>query len=209
MVEILSRYLIQHQNCPLPGIGYLKFSQGNATISYGNKEITSPTQDIVLEDKSIDGKELIQDISTTLNISFDEASTELKNYCSSLKFLGAKEKTEFDSFGCFAISSEGKLVFNQKTIPPYFLPNLSIEKIIRQNSEHSMLVGNTETTNIQMEEFYQETNDSKINRWWIAAIVMVVLGIAALILYFNNADVNRMGGNSQKIIPSKAEKTYR
>lgn len=209
MEGILSKYLIQHNHCPLPGIGYLKLSAKPAAIHFGNKEIAAPTPEVLLLDKKIDPKDLVATVAATNNVSNDDALAALKNYCSTLKLISKKERVLLGSFGSFEVSEEGKLVFHSNAINNHFLPNLPLEKIIRQNAEHTMLVGNTETTNTQMEEYYQENEGSSFSKNWMAIIIIALLATTACIYYFANTNENRFGGNNTSINPVKAEKTYR
>jgi hypothetical protein len=58
-----------------------------------------------------------------------------------------------------------------------------------------MLVGDQERTNVEMVDFYNES-PLFVDRWWIWAIVLAVVGIGALLLYFFQDGTMSLGNST-------------
>ena len=63
----------------------------------------------------------------------------------------------------------------------YFEP-LHITQVIRENATHSVRVGEEEKTSDQMKEYLHR--EVKKERWWIAAVILSVIGIGAIVYYY-------------------------
>jgi hypothetical protein len=61
------------------------------------------------------------------------------------------------------------------------------------------LVGDKETTNTLMNEYFNEDVLVKKNRWWIWAIVLAVIALLAILIYTNNANLSSMAGSAMPI----------
>ncbi|HNJ30135.1 MAG TPA: hypothetical protein PLQ40_14340, partial [Ferruginibacter sp.] len=60
--------------------------------------------------------------------------------------------------------------------------SVTAERVIHPNAEHSMLVGDRETTNTVMTE-YLSAGEITPNRWWIWAIILAAAALLALLFY--------------------------
>jgi hypothetical protein len=123
----------------------------------------------------------------------------LKQYCRKLKFMGAHEDIKLPGAGHFHVSSDGNILFSPDEVPAAAILPVAAEKVIRPNDTHTMLVGDTETTNTVMTEFYNDEQPAKSRRWWVWAIVLFVLAATAIVIYMSDADRNTAAGNAQKI----------
>jgi len=70
--------------------------------------------------------------------------------------------------------------------------SVSSNKIINKNSEHTIKVGETERTNTQMQEYFEEQNTKKIlsSKWLLWAVILTVVAIAAIAVYYFVIKVN-------------------
>ena len=74
---------------------------------------------------------------------------------------------------------------------------MEAERVIHPQAEHSILVGDKETTNTVMTDYFNEEPVVK-DRWWIWAIVLGLAALAILLFYFNDADASSFFGNAVK-----------
>jgi hypothetical protein len=96
------------------------------------------------------------------------------------------------------MAGSGVIIFEAVPVPEIFLQPVNAERVIHPEAEHAILVGDKETTNTEMTEYFSETTEQK-SRWWIWAIVLGVSGIAALIIYMNGAGILSRFGNAMPI----------
>ncbi|MCP9751394.1 hypothetical protein [Ferruginibacter sp. HRS2-29] len=200
MQDILATYLFQHKHCPLPGIGSLIVKEHPAHVQPGERTITAPKPFIGLFRQDFSAAGLIRYIAVEKGTSEEEAQASLKQYCRNLKFMGAHEEIVLPSAGRFSVSQDGNILFSAEEMPPVYSLPVNAEKVIRPNDPHSMLVGDTETTNTVMTEFYSDEQGAPADRWWIWAIVLTVLAAAAIFFHYQGSGANGSGGNGQKVI---------
>lgn len=209
MQDLLATYLFQHGNCPLPGIGTLHLNPAVASILPGEQRIAASAPSIELVKKEVPVAGLVSYLSAEQDISEDEATANLRQYCRTLKYMGTHESITLTEAGKFSVSADGNLVFTQKIIDPSYQPPVTAEKVIRPNDSHNMLVGDTETTNTVMTEFYNDEMPVSKNRWWAWAAVLFVIAIGIIALYFSGATKNDLAGNKSKILPGEPAQTYK
>jgi hypothetical protein len=58
-----------------------------------------------------------------------------------------------------------------------------------------MLVGDTQTNTVAMSELLNEEAPKK-SRWWIAALVMALIGLALLFYYYSRHPLGEFGNES-------------
>ncbi|MEI2749380.1 MAG: hypothetical protein V9E88_11540 [Ferruginibacter sp.] len=94
-------------------------------------------------------------------------------YCNMLQHLDVYREVKLEHAGKFFVNADGVLKFRQKEIPSEFIPDVKLERVIHPNSVHQVRVGDTETTNVAMAEYYSESGNFHAKAtWWIWASVI-------------------------------------
>ena len=67
-----------------------------------------------------------------------------------------------------------------------FLTPTPALRVNRENAQHTLLVGDQERTNVEMNEWLleEEEGNKKRHSWWIVALVLAILGLVALGWHF-------------------------
>jgi hypothetical protein len=199
MTQLIASYLFQNKTCPLPGLGTLFIHITGAEADFTTKQIKAPAMLIQLQNKETDVASLLSYIASGTNSSLQDATTALDYLCSKLK----KEMTDhaaaaLPGIGEFFIGKDGKVSLKQEELSLAFFQPVNAERVIHPKAEHQILVGDKETTNTVMAEYFNETIPIK-NRWWIWAIVLGALALVLLLLYFNGSHAASRFGNAVKI----------
>lgn len=99
-----------------------------------------------------------------------------------------------------------QLQFKSLALPPSFFPETIAERVIHPDVAHQILVGDKETNSTAMAELLNDDSVAK-SRWWIAAVIMAVLGLVTIFVYYSQ---NAAGatGNAMPVEPTTAPKTY-
>lgn len=198
MHQLIASYLFQNKVCPLPGFGTLSVRTSAATADFTNHLITAPATSILFSDKDLNAAGLIGYVAGKKNMNEQEATQALRDFCDQIKAAISKNaRTELPGIGNFFVDEHGNTIFEQEDLPSFFTAPVDAVRVIHPNAEHSMLVGDMETTNTQMTEFFSEEVPKK-NRWWVWAIVIAVLSLLALITYSGNGNA-AFFGNAIKI----------
>lgn len=199
MQQLIASYLFQNKHCPLPGFGSLFMQITAAETDFTNHLISAPRQVIHFSDKDINAANFVKYVSERTQTSEQEAATLLRNFSAGLKDeISTHAKAGLPGIGNFFVDGNGNTIFEQEELPGAFERSVTAIRVIHPNAEHTMLVGDRETTNTLMTEYFSEEEVTK-DRWWIWAAALCALAILALIIYFSNSGNAAHLGNSIKI----------
>ena len=199
MHHLIASYLFQNKTCPLPGLGTLSIHTGKAETDFTNQQIIAPERFIEFRERKTSAAGLLNYVALTTNGNLDEVSEALDHFCDHLKNeISVHGKVLLPGIGNFVTHDGGDIIFEQSALPAIFFQPVTAERVIHPKAEHSMLVGDKETTNTLMSEYFNETPAAK-DRWWIWAIVLGVIGLLILVYYFTATNGISLFGNSIKI----------
>jgi len=206
MEKLLTNYLYEFKSCPLPGVGTLLLNPGHAHFLPGEKRMIAPIPFISLYESegTVDGLHYF--IAEQYTISEVEAKRLLQNYCKQLQDMQAYEELPLDTVGSFYMDENGKLHFKSLSLPAVYFPDVVADRVIHPDVAHPMLVGDTHTNSTAMTEMLQDEPVTK-SRWWIAAVVLAVVGLAVIFIYYSGYKLGQTG-NGLKVSTSPESKTY-
>ncbi|MBL0358533.1 MAG: hypothetical protein IPP72_17460 [Chitinophagaceae bacterium] len=176
MYDVIASSFFQKRSCRLPGIGILELVTIPAEYDFLNRQINAPQQKIIFIPSS----------------SADHSFNEFSAISQLLKEgLSRDGRVDITGLGAFAKDSSGPVQFIPADICPDFFQPVAAERVIHKDAEHSILVGDKETTNVEMTEYFTEDTATVKDRWWIWAIVLSAAAVAAIAYYiyqygFNN-----------------------
>lgn len=211
MQDLITSFIIQSKKCRLRGIGKFRVVTSAAEPDIANKQILPPTVEILFtakEDTTSD--ELIKYVAARRKISTVEASAEVEQWCrEAISRLKNGEEILLEPLGSLKKSSSGTAFFHHQGAFRLFEPVVA-ERVIHENSEHKMLVGDKETTSSVMNQFYNEEETiAKSNTWKIIAVILLVLALLFLIFHFYaNPYSLSVLGNQVKTVPKSPPSTY-
>ena len=110
------------------------------------------------------------------------------------KKLDEEGSIKLAGIGDFYKESDGSIRFEPILLNSVFVQPVSAVRIIRQDAEHNMLVGDKKTTNVEMTEYLnEEASVVSPDRWYIWAIVLGLIGVGVLAMYVYQNDWNLLG----------------
>ena len=196
MQQLISSYLFQHKSCPLPGLGTLMVNPGTAQADFVNKVITAPAPAVTFTTTETEADKLVDFIATKNNSNALSAIEVLGKYCNDLKAaINNDNSASIEGVGNFFIDTAGSILFTPAAVPQAFLPKVDAGRVIHPEAAHNILVGDRETTNMQMAEYYNEAAPAK-NYWWVWAIILGIIGLLAILIYSNGIYSSALFGNS-------------
>lgn len=195
MQDLIASYLFHNNTCPLPGMGFLSIIHVPAIVNFSEKKIMAPQPFIQFTEEEINENSFLQYIAAITHHSISESQNILNTFCENLKNeIKLNTSAALQGIGNFYNDGSGKLQFRQEELPTAFLPSVIAERVIHPDAKHSILVGDKETTNIAMTDYFNQ-EPAKKHRWWIAAIVIVIAAIAVIILYLNDKNHSSFFGS--------------
>ena len=120
-------------------------------------------------------------VAAKKNVSRSTAEKMLHDFCAQLE---ERRELSIQSAGKFFINAEGAIFFEPAEVRPAFLQPVEADRVIHPEAEHTLLVGDTETTNTAMIDYYTD-DPVKKNRWWIVALVIGLIAAMAIVAYFS------------------------
>jgi hypothetical protein len=177
-------------------MGNLFIVQSPAISDFGNKKIIAPTTTIQFSPAATNTNDLLAYLAHKTNTSHGHAAEAYEAFCKKLASeLHAGSPVDMEGIGRFNIDAGGNIIFQSVNLPAAFSPSVTAERVIHPEAEHSILVGDKETTNTVMTEYFNEEPVVK-DRWWIWAIVLAALAIGTLIIYYYDAASSVSFGNA-------------
>jgi hypothetical protein len=202
MQKQIASYLFQHKTCPLPGLGTLSVVNTTAESDFTTKTFAAPKSSIHFEQAETDATGLLNYLSATTGADKYEATEALSHFCDVLKQKVTDEpKIQLDSIGTFSVDASGKINFEETELPFAFAQPVFAERVIHPDAEHNILVGDKESTNTEMTELLAPKTAIK-DRWWIWAILLGAIAIAAIVIYFTAFNGTSSFGNAINYIHS-------
>jgi hypothetical protein len=110
---------------------------------------------------------------------YTEFSFDLRNR------IKTEDHVDWEGVGVLKKDELGNTIFESAEDKGLFLTATPAMRVNRQNASHTLLVGDRERTNVQMNEWLQEETGhrSKIS-WWIIALILGALALGFLAWYF-------------------------
>ena len=206
----LYQYLILHKQLNMPGIGTFLLERKPAHIDFVNKIAEPPAYTVALHHGNVPASKNVFDwLSATLNISELDAVKRFNDFAVDIKNqVMAGDRLQWDGVGIFTRGMAGEIRFeallkDMKAGVP--IPAL---KVIRENAELTMRVGEEEKTSSQMIEMLAPASVKRI-QWWGIALIIGLLAFIFIGVYLSSKGVEpSSAGNQQKASPGKAAPTY-
>jgi nucleoid DNA-binding protein len=206
MQALITSYLIQKKECNLPLLGHFRIKTKAADFEKANKKIFPPTDEILYSEFAASlSPDLITYISNLQDIKREEAEGKINDWCNYAKEkLESGEKVIFNSIGSLQKDAAGNIFFQRKKNTSLYEP-VSVERVLQKNAEHSVLVGDKETTSGVMNEFYREEVAVKKRVWWkIWATVMLAISLLCLGFYFFTHEFSETGVGNRASFPAQS-----
>ncbi len=189
MFQLFYKYLILNKKAIVPGLGVFSIERRPAKLDFANKVFIGPDLQINFKAQPlVEDSSLYAFISTEQKINVTEASVRYNDFANKLKNnLAEKRSVELPGIGVLTQNAEGKIFFRATNQLKNYFPPVVAERVIRENTEHHILVGDNTRTNTQMKEVFvddvQERSHTK-DYWWVFAIALGIIGIATIVYYY-------------------------
>jgi nucleoid DNA-binding protein len=178
----IAAYLFQLNRISLPGLGSFSVTKSPAMPDFVNRQILAPVvstsfSETVDEDAA---DAFMQYVSKKEGISNQQAAEKYHVWCNStMQQLEQGGHVQLTGIGTLQ-QQDGTFVFEQEQLPEFFFPAVHAERVIHPEAEHNILVGDKETTNVEMTDYFA-AEPVKKDRWWIWALVLGLLGTGIIL----------------------------
>jgi nucleoid DNA-binding protein len=178
----IASYLFQLNSISLPGLGSFSVSESPATTDFVNRQIKAPGLSVVFDGTATEdaASDFFRYVSQKEGISGQQVAENYKHWCDGvLQQVQQGGQVVLSGIGTWHWQN-GALVFVQEQLPGAFFPSVQAERVVHPEVEHSMLVGDKETTNVEMTDYFA-TDTVKKDRWWLWALLLALLGTGTIL----------------------------
>jgi len=183
MYQYLVKYFSLHKRLVLPGIGLLNTSTQPAQLEFVEKTLHPPVSSVLFyHDEVITDDHFVSFLSKEIKASESEAGNRFNKFISQLtNKLHAGLELQLPGLGVLTKNEIGYSFTSAENVQRFY-PGVVAEKVIRQNAQHTIRVGEDQKTSAEMYKILHK--EVQHDRWWIAAIVLSVVGVAAILYYY-------------------------
>jgi nucleoid DNA-binding protein len=183
MQQYIHKYFVLNRELALPGIGSFTVEMQNAKLDFINKTLQAPIAVIRYNPDDGAQEKFYNFLSKETGLIKTDAANSFSQYATELKEqLETNHILELKGIGTLTKNGSGYSFDASNTIQDFF-PEVAAERVIRQNAEHTVKVGEQHKTSTQMHQELQQRVVKKDN-WPISALVLGGIGIVAIILYY-------------------------
>ena len=203
MYEALYSFLIRYKKIDLPGIGAIALQMQSSRSEFVNRSFLPPAYFFTLEKaKETPSRKLFSWLAANFSLTEREAVVKFNDFLFDFqKQLETGQQIAWDGVGVFKKESTGKIEFTSFKNDLPFLEEVIAEKVIRENAEHTVLVGEYEKTSTQMTEILSgDIIEKQKLYWWVWPLAAIIILIIFLGWYFSEHGIGSSAmGNNQKI----------
>jgi hypothetical protein len=211
MYDDLYEYLILHRQVNVPGIGTFSLETQAAATDISNRTIDPPAYTISFDStNTTPAKRFYNWLADRLHMPYAEAIVRFNSFSFDLKAkLMAGNKIIWDKVGTLTKTLAGDIRFESSLTNHRYDPPLAVARVIRENAEHTMKVGEQHKTSSEMTELLNQS-EAKKRRWWLPALIVGILLVIFLIIYFSQKGMSvDSSGTQQKVVPAKGEPDHK
>jgi nucleoid DNA-binding protein len=183
MQQYIHKYFALNKNVVLPGIGSFSAETQNAKLDFINKVLHSPLPVIRYTEYYKTDERFYAFLSKETGLAESDIVNNFHLFTNELKEqLETKNFIELKGIGTLSKNASGYSFTPNNSVHNFF-PEVTAERVIRQNAEHAVKVGEYHRTSTQMHKELQRRIVKKDN-WVLTAIILGSIGVAAIVLYY-------------------------
>jgi len=209
---ILYKYLILNGSMSIPDFGSFEVYTHHALNDFPSKKLLPPKQSIRFK-KEINQNfaPLIKYLQTRINATEDHIVRLLSDFSAQLKKkIYTEEKVDWDGIGSLITSPNGEINILSKSDQADYYEEKGYKQVLRENNQHSVLVGDEEKTNTEMIEFFEvKKKENKFTSWIYMLIFMFILSIACLFMRLSMGNFSILDARHAPIKMSYPSNTYK
>jgi hypothetical protein len=207
----LYQYFALHKQLNVPGVGTFLLERRPAISDFPNKLILPPTYAISLNTGSGNpSRHFFNWLAAALRISDREAVIRFNDFAFDLKKqLSSGNSIEWKGIGVLKKEAGQDLVFDPSVKDFTYESPVPARKVIRENAEHTIRVGEDERSSVEMIE-YLHHEEPKKNYWWALALALGIIITIFIGWFFSEHGLKPSStANNQKVESMTAPTTYK
>ena len=186
MFQILYKYLILNKQVSIPGVGLFQVVQVPARLDFTKQVIHSPVPTIKFTNTSSSAdKSFFEFVAHELNIQEFDTIRKFHDFSHKLKNdVNTHKSIELPGIGLLTKNTLGELSFEPAALLNEYFPDTLAGTELTEEIHHPLPTDEELTSTFGSDINDDEIHVVKKERWWIAAIILAVIGIASIAYYY-------------------------
>jgi hypothetical protein len=186
VLPLITKYLIQYRKVSIPNVGSFEIKYRSSELDVADKKILSPVFSTEYSPSDQVSQHQLHYFASTLRSSKEMAGTDLLRFGTQLTQKLSEGAFRWNGLGTLK-NTDKEIVFEPEDIRPVGFDAIPASRVIREKSDHMVLVGEQERSSIEMTESLQPSGKptrSYLNLiGWI--ILLLVVAVIVFILFRN------------------------
>ena len=187
MFDIFYQHLILHNKVAVPGFGTFTVVRQPAQHHFNKMSFAAPVWEVIFkkEDVTLDNA-IYNYVSRQQQIDQEEATKRLNNFMFEIKReLSVYKTLTWPRIGLLTETASGEYELKTDNHLHIYFPDTPARRVVRENGDKSLFVENASspTESLSTTQIADEIVVPK-NDWWIDAIILTILAVAAIGYYF-------------------------
>ncbi len=184
MLSTLYKYLFLNEIAAIPGVGSLRVSSIPATTSAGM--IHPPQQHLSFQaGTALTDKKFYSFLATETGVSEVDAVRKFQDFAYQLrKDIQSNAQVELTGLGIFKKNATGELAFESLLSPDKFFPSIPLTEVSKKPEPSETVLQNETGVEEHGIEVYAEEESVPKDRWWIWALALSLIALAAIAYYY-------------------------
>jgi hypothetical protein len=212
MLGLFYQYLIRNDKIILPGLGTVVLQRLPSEVDIADHTVSPALYTFAWQQGSTTPpKRFFVWLANQLNIAEEEAAMQVNNFVSDVKReINAGKEIRWDGVGIIRRGFDSGIEFEPERRKLFFEERVQADKVIHENSKHTILVGDAEKSSDQMNEIFiiPARKKFRFTSYTIAVVlIMLLILLTAWYLFRNGLTAQSVSGKS-KLAPKEAPASY-
>jgi hypothetical protein len=213
MLGLFYQYLIRNDKIVLPGLGTVILQRLSSESDIAGHTVSPPLYTFAWRQGSTTPpKRFFVWLSHQLNIAEEEAAMQVNNFVADVKReINAGKEIKWDGVGIIRRGFDSGIEFEPERRKLFFEETVQADKVIHENSRHTILVGDAEKSSDQMNEIllFPERKKLRLTPYTTAvALLILALLFTAWYIFQNGLNTASVSGKS-RLTPKEEPATYK
>ncbi|MFT4092995.1 MAG: hypothetical protein QM640_05095 [Niabella sp.] len=214
MFDLLTKYLLEYKKLAIPYLGVFELKPKQANNDLIERAISAPGWTVAFQAAqnpvdALHNDELYNWLAANGNIARSEVFNKIDSFGKEIDArLLKEEEVIWPGLGVLiAADHTVKFIPAEASLLPF--TNVAARKVVRENTSHTTLVGDKETTTAKMREQLLPDDEPRRQGNIILWVLVAVAAIAAIWYFAQNGCNKAATGNRQKVEAAKPGDTYK
>ena len=200
VLSLLTKYLLQFRKLSIPHVGTFELVQHPAEFNVVDKILVPPSFTLNWNNSDVLSDHQVQFLANSINSDLESIKSELDQFGKKFSYRMRKEPFTWNGIADLK-GSDSSIAIEQQSLVMDGLAAVPAHKVIRENVEHSMLVGDHQMTSQQVTDTLARPARKRSIAVLVGWILLILTILAILFILYRNGFNPLSSGLKMKAAP--------